>query len=159
MSVESDWLKSKEQYIHLACSRNAMRKSNGLPPLDLREEMERLALSDYRQFYRKICEKYAHVRDRIQADVLLELKKERADLGYGNRNSAKLYLSMKTLRLYRDYLSKKGYPPPQLETFSRLFDRQKGSSVSDHQAQTEIRLIVDNVDGSVTRSETTHYDQ
>ena len=100
-----------------------------------------------------------NVRDRIQADVLLELKKERADLGYGNRNSAKLYLSMKTLRLYRDYLSKKGYPPPQLETFSRLFDRQKGSSVSDHQAQTEIRLIVDNVDGSVTRSETTHYDQ
>jgi hypothetical protein len=145
MSGQSNRGRSRLEYFQLACQRNAMRKSKGLPLLEVKDEMHRLELNDYRNLYRDIAEKYAPVRDRLYLSVLRELRRERADLGYGKMGPARMYVSIKTMKLFREYLTSKGYPPPSSKSIDDLRSKDTNKSDVSKPFDANITYIVDEV--------------
>jgi len=63
--------------------RNALRRANFLPPLDVRAEYARQVSLAGEQDYRDVCNEHAAVREAIRKEILTELRaKHGMDFGY-----------------------------------------------------------------------------
>ena len=81
--ANQDIAQTAERYFRMACEKNALRRSSGLPLLDVREEMARLARQEEAVAYSALVDAESEAIDQILAETLAELRATKGpEFGY-----------------------------------------------------------------------------
>lgn len=105
------WIRPKSDYFREASERNALRRSSGLPLLDMRTEIERLAMADYFIAYNEAWEAHRDVYQRLYDGILAE---KRAKTGKDwNSAGGRQAVAILAWGRMSEYLYGIGWAPPR----------------------------------------------
>lgn len=103
-------MRSKSDHLLAVSKRNALRRSSGLPPLDLRAEMQAEHDLDLLQAYDAACQRHWPVYEQIKSDVLAEFGQRMS--GFGASAGGRWAVAAISEKRFRSFLKTRGHVPP-----------------------------------------------